>query len=101
MKSNFIAASVLAFAALGSVNTFAMSHQNGEANAAIRPEFSASTLTRAEVQAEYLKARQAGALSVSTEGAFAPVAQAASTVSREQIRMEAVMAARHSLPSSL
>lgn len=93
MKSSFIATAVLAFAALGSVNASAMTYQNGEANNAIRTAISASVVTRAEVQADYLNARKAGALSVSNESAFAPVAQTASTVTREQVRMEAVMAA--------
>ena len=93
MKSTFIATAVLAFAALGSVNASAMTYQNGEANNAIRAAVSASVVTRAEVQADYLNARKAGALSVSNEGAFAPVNQTASTATREQVRMEAVMAA--------
>ncbi len=42
MKSSFIANAALAFAALGSVNTFAMTYQNGEANLTIQPVLSAS-----------------------------------------------------------
>ena len=95
MKSTFIATAVLAFAALGSVNASAMTHQNGEAAAAaaFQPVLSAGIYTRAEVQAEYLNARKAGTLPIHSEVSFAPVAQTASTVTREQIRMEAVMAA--------
>lgn len=92
MKSSFIATAVLAFAALGSVNAFA-AEQNGEAAAAIRFSPSTSLVSRADVKADYLNARKAGALSVSNEGAFAPVVQTAPIVTRAQIRIEAVMAA--------
>ena len=101
MKSTFIATAVLAFAALGSVNASAMAQQNGEANAAIRPVLSASVVTRAAVQADYLNARKVGALSVSNEGAFATATQTTSTVSRDQIRIEAVMAAHDIAASAL
>ncbi len=101
MKSTLIATAVLAFAALGSVNTFAATQQNGEAAAAISFNPSTSLVTRAEVQADFLNARKAGALSISNEGAFAPVIQAGSTVSRDQIRIEAVMAAHNVMPSAL
>ena len=101
MKSTLIATAVLAFAALANVNAFAASQQNGEAAAAIRFTPSTSLVTRAEVQADYLNARKAGDLSVSNEGAFAAVAQTASIVSSEQVRIEAVMAAHHVMPSAL
>jgi hypothetical protein len=101
MKSSFIATAVLAFAALGSVNAFAATQQNGEAAAAVSFTPSTSLVTRAEVQADFLNARSAGALSVSNEGAFAPVAQTDSSVSREQIRIEAVMAAHDTGDHSL
>jgi hypothetical protein len=100
MKSSFIATAVLAFAALGSVNAFA-AQQNGEAAAAISFTPSTSLVSRAAVQADLLNARKAGAVSVSNEGAFAPVAQTASNVSRDQIRIEAVMAAHDIAPSAL
>ena len=93
MKSSFIATAVLAFAALGSVNSFAMTQQNGEAAAAIQPVLSASAVTRAAVKADYLAAQSAGTLSISNEGAFKPAVSTTSTVTRDQIRMEAVMAA--------
>ena len=101
MKSSFIATATLAFAALGSFSASAMTYENGEANAAIRPVLSASVLTRSEVQTDYLNARKAGALSVSNEGAFAAIAPAGSAVSRDQIRIEAAMAAHHVAPSAL
>jgi hypothetical protein len=100
MKSSFIATAVLAFAALGSVNAFA-AQQNGEAAAAISFTPSTSLVSRAAVQADYLNARKVGDLSVSNEGAFAAVAQTGSTVSRDQIRIEAVMAAHDSGDHSL
>jgi hypothetical protein len=100
MKSSFIATAVLAFAALGSVNAFA-AQQNGEAAAAISFTPGTSLVSRAAVQADLLNARKAGAVSVSNEGAFAAVAQTASNVSRDQIRIEAVMAAHDIAPSAL
>ena len=101
MKSTFIATAVLAFTALGSINAFAAAEQNGEAALAIKPVLSASVVTRAAVQADYLNARKVGVLSISNEGAFAPIAQTGSTVARDQIRIEAVMAAHHVAPSAL
>lgn len=101
MKSTFIATAVLAFTALGSINAFAAAEQNGEAALAIKPVLSASVVTRAEVQADYLNARKVGALPISNEGAFAPVAQTGSTVTRGQIRIDAVMAAHHAAPNAL
>ena len=101
MKSTFIATAVLAFAALGSANTFAMTQQNGEAAAALQQTQSPSVVSRAEVQTNYLNARATGALSVSIEGAFAPAQQIGSSVSRAQIHTQAVMAAHDAAPSAL
>ena len=93
VNTKFIATAVVAIAAMGSVSAFAQSqnHLYGEAALAINPVASTSTLTRAEVNAEYLKARQAGALPVSQEAAFAaaPAPATSSERSRAEVREEA------------
>jgi hypothetical protein len=91
MKTKFVAATVIALAAMSGVSAFADTSDFTPAVAA-----TPSTLTRAEVMAEYYKARQEGALQVITESGNPIVAQApaASTVTREEVRKEAIQAAR-------
>ncbi len=93
MNSKLIASAVIALSALTGASAFAQSSLSGEAALAIRPDLSPSTVTRAQVQADYLAARQSGKLAVSQEGAFAAAPAAASTVTRAEVRNQAVMSA--------
>ena len=93
MNSKLIASTVIALSALTGASAFAQSNLNPEAALAIRPTVSASTVTRAQVQADYLNARQNRMLSVSNEGAFAATPATVSTVSRAEVRNEAIVAA--------
>ncbi|MES2398359.1 MAG: DUF4148 domain-containing protein [Pseudomonadota bacterium] len=94
MNSKFIASTVIALSALTGASAFAQSNLSGEAALAIRPVASSSNVTRAQVQADYLAARQSGAVAVSQEGAFAAAPAAASTVTRAQVRSDAIQSAR-------
>ncbi|MES2192390.1 MAG: DUF4148 domain-containing protein [Pseudomonadota bacterium] len=94
MNSKFIASTVIALSALTGASAFAQSSLSGEAALAIRPVASSSNVTRAQVQADYLAARQAGAVAVSQEGAFAAAPAAASTATRAQVRSDAIQSAR-------
>lgn len=89
MNSKFIASAVVAIAALGSASAFAQNNLYGEAALAIHPVASASTVSRAEVTGQYLQARQAGALPVSQEAAFAAAPAAPTTLTRAEVREEA------------
>ena len=89
MNSKFIASTVVAIAALTGASAFAQTSLSGEAATAVVFPITASNVTRAQVQAEYLQARQAGNVAVSDEAAFAPVMASPSTVSRAEVRAEA------------
>ncbi|MES2192391.1 MAG: DUF4148 domain-containing protein [Pseudomonadota bacterium] len=89
MNTKFIASAVVALSALAGASAFAQSSLSGEAALAIRPDVSASNVTRAQVQANYLAARQAGAVAVSQEAAFAAAPVEASTLTRAAVREEA------------
>lgn len=93
MNSKLIASTVIALSALTGASAFAQTSLSGEAALAIRPVLSSSNVTRAQVQAEYLQARQSGAVAVSQEGAFAAAPAAASSVTRAAVRNEAVISA--------
>lgn len=89
MNSKLIASAVVAIAALTGTNAFAQGNGTGEAAYVVpAPTFSSST-TRAQVQAEYLQARQAGDVAISNEAAFASVKPAASVANRADVRAEA------------
>jgi hypothetical protein len=94
MNTKFVASAVFAVAALTGASAFAQPNINPEAALAIRPEASSSAVTRAQVKSDYLNARQSGAVAVSQEGAFAYRQTAASTVSRAEVRSQAVTTAR-------
>ncbi len=89
MNTKLVASAVIALSALTGASAFAQSSLSGEAALAIRPDLSPSTVTRAQVQADYLAARQSGAVAVSQEAAFAAAPVAASNVSRAAVREEA------------
>ena len=87
MNTKSIASTVIALAAMSSMSAFAQNY--GEASEVFAAPATASTVSRAQVQSEYLKARQAGNVAVSNEGAFAPAVATASTLSRAEMRAEA------------
>jgi hypothetical protein len=89
MNSKLIASAVVAIAALTGANAFAQSNMTGEAAYVIPAATTTSNTTRAQVQRDYIQARQAGDLAVSNEGAFAPVVAAPSVISRADVRAEA------------
>lgn len=89
MNTKFVASALFAVAALSGASAFAQSGLSGEAALAIRPDVSASNVTRAQVQANYLAARQSGAVAVSPEAAFAAAPVEASTLTRAAVREEA------------
>ena len=93
MNSKFVAASVLALAAMSSAGAFAQTHQNGEAALVNMPVAVTSNLTRSQVQADYLQARQNRTLPSSEESAFV-ITPIASNLLRSEVRAEAVSAAR-------
>ena len=99
MNSNIaktaISSIVLALAALGSVSSFAA--DSSVKNSAGEPLFPAftSVLTRAQVQADYLKAAMAGQIVPSIEGTTLKAPPFASTRSPAEVRSEAVMAVAH------
>ncbi len=89
MNSKLIASTVVAIAALTGANAFAQGNMTGEAAYVVPAPTFASNTTRAQVQAEYLQARQAGNVAVSNEGAFAPAKAAPSMANRADVRAEA------------
>ena len=95
MTTKFVAATVVALAAMSSAGAFAQTHQYGEAALVIEPVALTSNLTRSQVQADYLQARQTGALPSSEEAAFVNM-PIASALARSDVRSEAAMAARKS-----
>ncbi|WP_421955416.1 DUF4148 domain-containing protein [Polaromonas sp.] len=97
MNTKFISSAVFAVAALSGASVFAQNAQYGEAALAINPVVSSSTVTRAQVKADYLNARQNGALAVSQEAAFAKPAASTSAVSRADVRRDALVAARNTM----
>ncbi|MES2192335.1 MAG: DUF4148 domain-containing protein [Pseudomonadota bacterium] len=100
MKTKFIAATVLAFSAMSAIPAFAMTHLYGEAALVVMPTASASTLTRADVNADYLAARQQGALAISNEGAFAAQSSDKTSLTRSEVRSQATMSVMKSGSSS-
>jgi hypothetical protein len=91
MNSKFIASTVIALSALTGASAFAQSSLNPEAALAIRPVASASNLTRAEVRADNLKPGQNGDAAAN---AWARKQSIVSTVTRAEVRNDAVLSAR-------
>jgi Domain of unknown function (DUF4148) len=91
MKTKLIAATVVALAAMSGVSAFAQSYKDNF------PVQVSSSMTRAQVQADYLQARKEGTLpQVGETGEYTAVVKApvASTVSRAEVRAQAIQAAR-------
>ena len=89
MNSKLIASTVVAIAALTGANAFAQGNVTGEAAYVVPAASTSSSVTRAQVQADFIQARQAGDLAISNEGAFAEAETAPSTASRAAVRAEA------------
>ena len=94
MNSKLIASAVVALAALSGANAFAQSNLTGEAALVVPVATSISNTSRAQVQGEYLQARQAGNVAVSNEGAFASSAATPAIASRADVRAEAAVWAK-------
>lgn len=91
MKTKLFASVILTIAALSSVNSFAMSRLEGEAAQVVKPADFMSTLTRSQVQNEYVQARRNGALPRHAEGNSVLAPSSSSALTREQVRMQAAM----------
>ncbi|MES2414044.1 MAG: DUF4148 domain-containing protein [Pseudomonadota bacterium] len=89
MNTKFVASAVFAVAALSGASAFAQNAQYGEAALVFAPAVTTSNVTRAQVEAEYLNARQSGAVPVSQEAAFAVAPAEASSLTRAAVREEA------------
>ena len=88
---------VLALAALGSASSFAATSDfKNSAGEPLFPAFT-SVLTRAQVQADYIKAVKAGEIVASIEGTTLKAPAFVGVRSAADVRAEAVMAAHHSL----
>ena len=86
MNSKFITAAVIALAALSSASAFAASSsQYSEPAEFARSALSTNSVTRAQVQAEYLAARQSGKLVVGQEADINPAKDSVSSLSRVQV----------------
>lgn len=85
MNSKFIAATVIALSSLGAAAAFADTFE------VIAPN-TASTTTRAQVMAEYAKARADGSLEVSNNTGEFKAASAPTTRDRAEVRQEGVKA---------
>lgn len=89
MNSKFIATAVVTLAALSSASAFAASSsQYAEPAEFARNTMATSSVTRDQVRAEYLAARQAGKLVVGQEADVNPSKDSASTVSRAQVKAD-------------
>lgn len=97
MKSKFIAATVVTFAALASAGAFAQTSQNhlyGEAALVVPPVASGNSVARGEIANDYANARQNGEAAAYHEGANVQSGTAPSVVSRQAVRSEAALWAR-------
>ena len=89
MNSKFLAAAVITFAALSSASAFAASSsQYAEPAEFSRTGMTNSSLTRAQVQADYLAARKNGKLIMGQEFDIKPSNDIKSTMSRAQVKSE-------------
>ena len=86
MNSKFIATAVITLAVLSSASAFAASSSQYAEPA----EFgrNTSTLTREQVRADYLAARQSGMLPAGQEFDFKPAAKAGNSLSRAQVKSD-------------
>ena len=101
MTTNFaksaVSTVVLAIAALGAASSIAgtSTARNTDGDLRFAPALT-STTTRAQVQADYIKAAKAGEIVPSTLGTTVKAPEFVGTRSAAEVRAEAMMAARHS-----
>ena len=89
MNSKFIATAVIALAAMSSASAFAASSsQYAEPAEFSRTSMSNSSVTRAQIQADYLAARKSGNLVRGQEADIKPANDSNSTMSRLQVKSE-------------
>lgn len=91
MKTKLISAAVIAIAALGSVNAFAMNRLEGEAATKLPPIDYTSNVSRAQVLADVLQARKDGTLPINSEVSLVVVPATSQSVTRAEIRLQAAM----------
>ena len=94
MNSKLIASAVVALAALSGANAFAQSNLTGEAASVVSFATTTSNTSRAQVQGEYIQARQVGNVAVSNEGAFAFSVSTPTFANRADVRAEAAVWAK-------
>ena len=85
MNTKFIASSLIAVAAFASSAAFAE-----EVDSRMAPVAAVSQFTRAEVQADYLKAAKEGTLPVLADGSTGTTKKFTSNVSRTDVKAQAV-----------
>ena len=91
MNSKFIAVAVVTLAAMSSASAFAASSSNyAEPAEFARNSVNTSSLTRAQVNAEYLQARQNGKLVLGQEFDVNPSKDSVSTSTRAQVKSQAM-----------
>ena len=89
MNSKFIATAVITLAALSSASAFAASSsQYAEPAEFARNSMTNSSVTRAQVQNDYLTARNSGKLVMGQEADIKPANDSVSTMSRAQVKSE-------------
>lgn len=89
MNSKFLAIAVISLAALSGTSAFAASSsQYAEPAEFARTGMTSSSLTRAQVQADYLVARKSGKLAVGGEADVNPAKDSIGTLSRAQVASE-------------
>ena len=89
MNSKLIATAVITLAALSSASAFAASgSQFAEPAEFARNSQTTSSQTRAQVQADYLKARQNGKLVMGQEADVKPSRDSVSSMSRAQVKAD-------------
>ena len=94
MNTKFIASTIVAIAAMTGASAFAQNRLYGEAALVVAPVASTSTVTRAQVTAAYIQARQSGNVAASQEAAFVVAPVAATGVTRAQVQAQAVISAQ-------
>ena len=89
MNSKFIAAAVITLATLSSVSAFAASSsQYAEPAEFARTSMTNNSVTRAQVQADYLAPHKSGKLVTGQEAEIKPANDRKSTLSRIQVKSE-------------
>ncbi len=94
MNSKLIASTVVAFAALTGGSAFAQSALGLYSEAGFRAPTTTSNVTRAQVQADYLQARNAGSLPASIEGTVVSAQTSPSSLTRAEVKADAVQWAK-------